>query len=277
MVVNNDNNTEEDKNKINKEETEEKVDSTKQFPYDVKICDIWGSSTKDQVIIPVQRAIHGENVFLFNEKFGFKEPLPEDSDEFRQMKIEELNAEISKIEKLQSLNSNNVNAKDLKIKLKQYKNWLNSIQLQGRGSYMRFSQQGKPYFEFDRVGNFKMPVFKNVDKSLLYTPSESKIKLGSELIKENNLKNGDPNKGIKYFNILVSIFLIITLLGMLYFSYKVTALPDTCSVNLDKASAFFIQASNRIDNTASTLENITNRVYIKPEDVSPDIKTNVIN
>lgn len=257
-------------------EKEEKVESKKDFPYDVKLCDIWGSSSKDVAIIPVQRAIEGNNTYLYNEKFGFKEVEPKDSDEFRAYKIEELEEEIKKQEMLLK-SSNDINKKDIRGKIKQYSNWLNSLKLQGKGSYMRFSQTGKPYFEFDRVGNFRMPVFKNVDKSLLYTPSETKIKKGGDLIKENNDKNGDPNKQLKLLNIFITIVLVILAGIFIYATYKTSELPDQCSVNLDKASAFFVTASERIDNAADTLNNITGKVYIKEPDVEVVPSSQVVN
>ena len=269
------NNNKKDKNKTNN--TNDQVKDDKAFPYRVKICDIWGTTTKDQVIFGVQRFIEGSNVYLYNEKMGFKEPLPEDSDEFKQYKIEDIDKRLKELDEQLKKKNDNSNQKDIRQEIKQLSSWKNSLLLQGRGSYMRMDLEGKPYFEFDRQGNFRMPVFKNIDKSLLYTPSESKIKLGSELIKENEEKNGDPNKGLRLMNILLTVILVICVGLFGYLSYKASALPDECSANLDKASVVFINSANKFANAANTLDNITSKVYIKKDDVSINVTPEVVN
>jgi len=254
----------------------EKVNSEKEYPYDVKICDIWGTTSKDQVKIAVQRRIFDSNVYLYNEKAGFKEPLPEDNDDFKDFKIEDINIELKKLEK--DVNKkDNVNKKGLRQQIRRLKGFKSSIELQGRGSYMRLDENGRPYFEFDRVGNFKMPVYKNIDKSLLKTPDEAKIKNCSELLKENKEKNGDPDKHIKLINIAILIFLLLTLGLFGFLTYKTSDMPDVCSANIEKAAIVLNSASRKFENSAIQMNNITDRVYIKQPDIIPEINTTVIN
>ena len=77
----------------------------------------------------------------------------------------EIELKIKKLEKKIKDNQNpDQNVKSIQRQIIQLKNWANSLELQGRGSYMRLGMDGRPYFEFDRVGNFRMPVYKNIDK-----------------------------------------------------------------------------------------------------------------
>ena len=260
-----------------KDSEHEQVKSEKEFPYDVKICDIWGTTSKDQVKFPVQRRIIDSNVYLFNQKYGFKEPIPEDNDDFKDYKLEEVETQLKKLEKKVNDRKSTDNKKGLRQQIRRLKGIKSSIQLQGRGSYMRLDENGRPYFEFDRVGNFKMPVYKNIDKSLLKTPDEAKIKLGSELIKENEEKNGDPNKGVKLLNIVITILLVISLCTCLYFNYKAIDVPEVCANNLKETSLIINAAARKFDNSASSLENVSSRVYLRQEDVIPKINTTVIN
>lgn len=268
---------EEEKNKKKKLENQgEEVKSDKDSPYNVKICDIWGTTSKDQTSFGVKRWIEGSNVYLYNEKMGFKEPIPEDTDDYKQYKLEDIDKELFRLDnKLK--NKQYENKQDLLTNIKRLKNWKRSIELQGRGAYMRLGYDGKPYFEFDRIGNFRMPVFKNVDKSLLYTPSESKIKLGSELIIENTQKNGDPNKSIKLISIVLIVCLILTIGIFAYATYKTNELPDVCSANLDKASAVYVNSANKIDRIAGNLENLSSKMYLRPDDVKQEIVPEVVN
>jgi len=254
----------------------EKVNSEKQYPYDVKICDIWGTTSKDQVKIAVQRRIFDSNVYLYNEKAGFKEPLPEDNDDFKDFKLEDINKELSSLDK-QLNKKDNVNKKGLRQQIRRLKGFKSSIEVQGRGSYMRLDENGRPYFEFDRVGNFKMPVYKNIDKSLLKTPDEAKIKNCSELLRENLEKNGDPNKHVKLLNIAILIVLVLTLCFFGYLTYKTSDMPMVCSENLEKTAIIINRAASKFEQSSTQMNNITSRVYVKQPDIIPNINTTVIN
>jgi len=266
------NKTEELKTDVNNE----KVNSEKEYPYDVKICDIWGTTSKDQVKIAVQRRIFDSNVYLYNEKAGFKEPLPEDNDDFKDFKLEDIEKELKSLEKQMS-KKDNVNKKGLRQQVRRLKGFKSSIELQGRGSYMRLDENGRPYFEFDRMGNFKMPVFKNIDKSLLKTPDEAKIKNCSELLKENLEKNGDPNKAVKLLNVVVLVILVLTLCFFGFITYKTSDMPMVCSENLEKTAIIINRAASKFEQSSTEMNNITSRVYIKQPDIIPNINTTVIN
>ena len=254
----------------------ELVKSDKEFPYDVKICDVWGTSSKDIMTIPVKRYIEGANVFLFNEKFNFKEYFPIDSDDFKQYTLESVETELIKIEKKIASPKNNENPRTLREELRILRNRKRSLETQGRGSYMRLNQQGRPYFEFDRVGNFKLPVFKNVDYSTLNVPSETRIKTTSELLVENDTKNGDKNLAGKVMGIILLVILVCAVFGGLFFAYKTAQLPDQCAANLDKASLVFNGVVTKMDNVVDNFEEISENLQIKPKEINDTPRVNVI-
>jgi hypothetical protein len=260
-----------------KEPTDEKVNSEKDYPYNVRICDIWGTTSKDTATIPVQRRIINSNVYLYNEKYGFKEPIPEDNDDFKDYKIDEVESQLKNLNKKLINKNSNENKKDIRQQIRRLKGIKSSIQLQGRGSYLRLGESGKPYFEFDRVGNFKMPVFKNIDKSLLKTPDEAKIKLGSELIRENEEKNGDPNKGIKMLNLVLTIILALLVCTFAFFTYTTAKVPKVCTEGFQQTANIINGAAEKFGESAETLNNISSRVYIKQPDIKINMTPNVVN
>lgn len=256
----------------------EVVKADKEFPYDVKICDVWGTTTKDVITFGVKRFIEGANVFLVNEKRNFKEYQPVDSDDFKQYNLDNCKKRILKIEReIAKDKVTSGNPKSLREELRILRNRKRSLEMQGRGSYMRLDINGRPYFEFDRVGNFKLPVYKNTDYSTLDIPSEVRIKTTSELLLENDVKNGDKNLGIKIFSIILLTLLVIATMGGLYFAYKTSQLPDQCAVNLDKASLVFNGIVGKMDNVVDNFIELSDDLERKPEQVNTTVVVKDIN
>ena len=276
-----------EKNQVNEKELDkdsEKVASNVEYPYDVKITDIWGTTSKEVTTFPVRRYIEGGNVYLFNEKKGFKEIMPEDTDDYKSQTLEGLNIDIKKIQDKIKKNNNTDNQKTLKKDLRILNNLKRSIELQGRGSYMRLNSEGRPYFEFDRRGNFKLPVFKNVDISTLYIPSETKIKTGSELLTENDDKNGDNNMSAKIVGVVLLIICLLGCCAGLFFTYKTSQVPDVCAANFDRTAIVLNGVVTKMDKTADSMgqvvdnmDNLTNKLVVKPDEVSTKPKVDVVD
>jgi len=242
-------------------EKEDKIKANDKEEWDflVELNDVWGTSSKRYDPFGVKRAIIGGNVFLVNEKIGFKEPQPEDSDDYKSYKIDELTTEIAKIEKkLKEIKSKDgkETTRDLIQDIKILKGWKRSLELQGRGSYANLSgkrDNGMPYFIFDRKGNFKLPVFKNVDYSLLYVPSETNISEASDLLKENNDKNNLNAAQLRIINYILTFILVICICGMFYFIYKTN---NTQALYVNGGLSNLTESINNIVNQNSETINI---------------------
>ena len=259
-----------DKNKLDK--TSEAVKADNDHPYDVRICDIWGTTSKEITTFGAKRFIEGANVYLVNEKLGFKEYMPIDDDDYKLYTLDSITKKIKTLEKELGSEKKKQNPRSIKSELRFLKNRQRSLEVQGRGSYMRLNQQGKPFFEFDRVGNFKVPVFKNVDYSTLDIPSETRIKTAAELLQENDDKNGEKNLG-KIFQVILIILMIVLVLAGLFFAYKTSQMPQVCAENFDSAARIFNGVVNKLDSTVTNLQNLSSVIELKPQDVI--IKPNV--
>ncbi|MDH4127277.1 MAG: hypothetical protein OEV44_00875 [Spirochaetota bacterium] len=233
------------------EDTEENKGNTKDekknYPYRVYIKDIHGSSTKKITHYGVQRLIDEDNstVWLFNPDTKFKEMMPEDTDDFKIYQINEVKIKILETEKAlaKELKKDDpeINKKNLEYDLRLYKNRLRSLELQGRGSYMNYDEDGVPYFVFRRKGNFKFPEFDNIDLDTIYTPSESKIKKASDLLDMKKEKYSKFAKNLMTINMTLFICLILFLGGLVWWSFKLNALSNESAVT---------QLQNRIDETS---------------------------
>lgn len=213
-----------------KKESNESIKTDGQYPYTVELWDVWGSTSKKAVRFGAKRFIEHGNVFLVNEKRGFIEPFPEDTAEYKQYKKEEITKEIEKKQRLLSniktLKNPQNSEKDLREDIRILKGFLRSLELDGKGSYMLIdsdSAGARPLFMFDRRGNYRLPVFKNVDVSLMYIPTEAKITEASDLIRENDSKNGKNTLNLATAGLFVLLILLV--FGAMYFAYKTSALP----------------------------------------------------
>ena len=221
-------------------DTPKVVDVKKDYPYIVQLNDVDGTTAFRKTPFGAKRWIDGANVWLVNEETGFKEPFPEDDDTYKQYKIAEIEAKLKKIDK--EINAQKKKTVDTPLRLdlvqdkKVYLGYKKSLELQGKGSYMIVSEEhgGRPLYTFDRKGNFKLPVFKNTDYSLLYVPVEADIALAGDLLKLNFEKNGSGDNHIKLINIVLTVILVIALGAFLWFGYKVIDIPTETLSSLSK-------------------------------------------
>jgi len=229
--------------KLKKENKEEalKVKDQIKYPYRVYLKDITGSSTKKHKPFGVERFIDVDNstVSLFNPNFFFKEIFPEDSDEFKIYQIEEVTEKIKELEvslaKEIKKDDPLINRKNIEYDLNIFKNRLRSLQLQGRGSYMNYDDDGTPYFVFRRKGNYKFPEFDNVELDTIYTPSETKIKQASELLDMKNEKYSKFKKNLN--NITMTLFIVLMIFGglLVWWSLQLNALSNESAITLINA------------------------------------------
>ena len=254
--------------------SQEAVKTAGELPYTIELYDIWGSTSKRAVRFGAKRFIEKGNVFLMNEKRGFKEPFPEDSEDFRSFKMEWVETEIkeinTKISKTMKAENPKWSLKDLRKDKKELENYRRSLELQGKGSYMLVDSDaagGRPLFMFDRRGNYKLPVFKNIDLSLMYLPTEANITEASDLIRENNEKNGKSSLNLAQLGLFV--LMVVIILAGLFFAYK-TASLDLSFVDVLKDITTSLNAQNEmLGDYIETAKNITNPVL--NESITPNL------
>ena len=153
-----------------------KVNVDKEYPYVVQLNDIEDNTVIRKEPFGAKRYIEGANVYLVNEKVGFKEPFPINTNDYKNYTLDEIEKKIKSLtQKLEKLRNNNSKHKrvtsdelDVIKEIKKFKNYRRSHLFEGNGSYMIISAEhgGRPLYTFDRVGNFKLPVYKN---KILYT------------------------------------------------------------------------------------------------------------
>ena len=262
--------------KIDLDKNAEIVKAETEYPYNVRINDIWGTTSKEITSFGVKRFIEGVNVYLVNEKMGFKEYMPVDDDDFKLYSQENISKRIKQLEKQLGSDKKTENPRSLKSELRFLRNRHRSLEVQGRGSYIRFDQSGKPFFEFDRIGNFKVPVFKNVDYSTLDVPSETRIKTAAELLLENDNKNGEKNLGAKIFMGVMMFLMLAGVFGGLFFAWKTAQLPDVCAANLERASQVLEGVTNKISQTSNNLQNLSSNLQIKKPEIDTTPPVNVV-
>lgn len=241
------------KKKKTKEELKEintnnnKVQSKGNFHYRVYIKEIEDSYTKKVDNFGVERYIDENKgtVMLRNETYKFNEPKPSNDKSYKIYKIKEVETKIKELERDLSKeikkDDPKVNRKDIEEELAIYKSTKRSLELQGKGSYLNVDEDGTPYFVFRRKGNFKLPEFDNVDIDTIYTPSEAKIKKGSELL---DMKKDKYSKFQKTVATLMSVLFVMMLLfggGLVWWSFQLNALANDSVVT---------QLQNQMDETA---------------------------
>lgn len=262
-----------EKNEDNKDlSSKESIKTDGQLPYTVELWDVWGSTSKKAVRFGAKRFIDKGNVFLVNEKRAFIEPFPEDSAEYRQYKLEEVQKEINKKETLISGLKKQKNPqhseKDLREDIKILKGFERSLKLDGKGSYMLIDSDAagaRPLFMFDRRGNYRLPVFKNVDVSLLYIPTEAKITEASDLIRENDSKNGKNSLNLATAGLF--IILVLLVFGGMYFAYKTSTLNlgfvevlQQIAENQDVFTQEITEALGQLNNNETVIEGVNPNV-----------------
>lgn len=228
------------------------------FGYDIELYDVWDTTSRRIPSFGANRVIEGDNVYLYNPKNGFKVPFPENSEEYKQYIESELDEVIKNTEtKIKKVKDNKLglSLKDLNKDLRIYKNYKRSLELQGRGSYMIINSNGRPLFMFDRIGNLKMPLFKNVDRSLIYTPTEQKTQETVQLLKENQEKNGEKEM-LKLSNYVVLLLMVLALCFIIWMGYKMSHLPVDVTTNLADTTKMLAEVTKDLNNVSFNINSI---------------------
>jgi len=228
------------------------------YGYDVELYDVWDTTSRRLPAFGANRIIEGDNVYLYNDKTGFKVPFPENSEDYKQYTLDELDLQIKGIEnKIKKVKGGKLDwsLKDLNKELRVLKNYARSLQLQGRGSYMIINANGRPLFMFDRINNFKMPLFKNTDRSLIYTPTEQKTQEVTQLLKENHDKNGQEQT-IKLTTYGLILLLLLGVCFMFFMGYKMMNLPGEITQSLADVAVSLADVSKDLNNVSVNINNI---------------------
>lgn len=243
---------------INNKYNRHKVDATDLDGYDIELWDVWDTTSQRKPVFQAKRIIENNNVYLFSQNPYFKEMFPENSEEYKQYKLDELDERIASIEKsIKQVNAGKLDwsLKDLKKELRITKGYKRSLELQGRGSYMVLNSNGRRMFMFDRIGNLKMPLYKNVDRSLIYTPTEQKTQEVIQLLKENKDKNGQEQM-IKLSTYGILILMLLTLCFMIFIGYKMSNLPLDVTDNLASIGNALAEVTKDLNNVSSSINYI---------------------
>lgn len=259
---------------VKKMSKKERINQQEQGQYKIVIKEPMGSANKTVGSFGADRWVDEQGaVWLKNDKMFFKERFPSEDQEYKLYHKEELNKRIKEIE-LQLSNERKhddlkVNVRNLEKQLKKYRRFFDSLDKQGKGSFINFDESGKPYFTFVRHDSLKFPVFENIDFGLFHTPSATRIKKGSELIQDRREKYSKHQK----MNILASsitlILLVLLCLGSMFLIYKsydkysenaavllqerIDSAPLYCAELYGKAGDNFYQASVNALNMTKTL------------------------
>jgi len=237
------------KKKDNKKNTNDdsRVKTDKKYHYRVYIKEIEDNYTHKKGHFMVERYIDESKgtVMLRNEETKFNEPKPSNDESYKIYKLKEVDQKILKLEKDLSkelkIDDPNVNRKDIEEELKTYKGIKRSLELRGKGSYLNIDEDGTPYFVFRRKGNFKLPEYDNVDIDTIYTPTEAKIKKGSELL---DMKREKYSRFQRNLTTIVMTFFIIQMFllgGLAWWSFKLNGLSNDSAIT---------KMQNQIDETA---------------------------
>lgn len=260
------NNTQDNKS----QKDNKKVQTNTTFEYNIELYDVWDTTSKRLPVFGANRIVKGNTSYLYNEQKGFEEPFPENSEDFKEFTIEETNTKIDVLEQrikdLEKNNNTNSSVRDLKKQLRIFRGYKRSLEFKGNGSFMILNENGKPTFMFDRVGDVKIPLYKNVERSTLYIPSELKTKNTTKLLKENDEKNG-KEQTVKFSTYALILLLVLLTIGYLYFGYKAMTLP------VDVADVLSQVAENMqgISESLNNLENMSNVTDVN--EVKPNVNT----
>jgi hypothetical protein len=257
------------KNNSQKEKESVTLSNNKdEHPYIIQLYDVEGTTIFERSPFGAKRYIEKANVYLFNEKVGFKEPFPTNSDEFKNYRIDEAERRIRELtNQLNSLRNHNKSSHritaeelDLTNAIKTFKNFKRSLELQGEGSYMTVSTSGKPIYSFFRKGNFKLPLFNNVDTSLRYVPNEAAIAEASELLKLNDDKNGKNDHMHKVINIILSVVLLLGVIGLAIILYKAGTMPEAMVNSMTQLADSNTQLAEKFSHNLDKIQNVTDRL-----------------
>lgn len=245
--------------------------------------DTFGSGVRDLEPVKVNRTIQNGNVWLINEKLNFKEPQPENNNEYKNYLLEEIEKKINDLETERSsvlkkkIKDTKRSLKDLEQDLIFYRGYERSLKLQEEGSYLnisRLSDGRLPYYRFLRKGNFKLPLFMGVETGLIRVPNEFNIREAGDLLKENVEKN-NPEKFLLIGRWIMLVLLIAAFLFLIYISYKSNSSVGVCSEAFKNISNAFINVADNGQLNTDLLTELVNNTIVK--DSSVNIIPEVIN
>lgn len=265
----------ENQNNINNE-NKKNINQEKTHEYQIRLKISMGTATKE---LPFFDAVEATDEstgarFLINEEKNFKEPLPEETEDYKLYKIEELEDLIEELE--QQLTDENtkdnpdINVKTIRQQLKQYRKFKRSLELQGPGSYINFNSNGRPYYVYKRIGSFKFPVYDNQENFMNLIPPATRIRTCSELHNANNQKYSKHNK-TTFLASSVILFLII-----IGFGVACWFVLNTASDYNDSAVA---QLNQKIDDSAIYCAEMYGKAgenFLKASENAVNMTTNVM-
>ena len=221
--------TKQDINPIETERKEnKKINSNQGFEYSIEIYDVWDTTSKRITPFGANRVVEDNNSYLFNELKGFKEPFPQNTEEYKEYELDDINLKIKKLEdeikRFEKSPDQKISIKDKKKELRIFRGYKRSIELRGNGSFMILNERGIPTFQFDRVGNTKLPLYKNVDRSTIYIPSELKTKNITKILRDNDEKNKTTTLHQWSTYTLLLILVLLTCV-YIWYGYKAMTLP----------------------------------------------------
>ena len=258
--------------------TKETVKKSGEFDFRVELYDVFGGITKKASTIEVINYRENGNLYLYNAKLKFKEVKPETTEDFKLYSIAEIDTQLDKLNtELKEIKDkkSNSNQKDILFTMRIFQGYKRSLVNMGEGSFCHIDDDkngGRITYRFLRVGNYKLPMFTNVETNTILVLSESKIAEASTLIDENEKKNGKSQ--IPMITVVIIIILCLLVVVFIYAIYKASSMPDLCSVNLDKAMHVWNYTGNKMTESANSLMNLTDKLTITQDVniVTPNIK-----
>lgn len=248
-----------------------KINLSKGFEYSIEIYDVWDTTSKRIPSFGANRIIKDNRSFLFNELKQFEEPFPENTEEYREYEVEQLDEKIKIIEnKLREIEKGknvHASASDLKRELRIYRGYKRSIQLRGNGSFMILNAEGVPTFQFDRIGNIKLPLYKNVDRSTIYIPSELKTKNITKILRDNDEKNGQEQIiKLSTYALLLLLVLLVCIMG--FMAYKMMGLP------VDVAD-LLVRVADNMQTISQSLNTLESEIIVNESNTVNPGRTNI--
>jgi uncharacterized small protein (DUF1192 family) len=258
--------------------TKDTVKKSGQFDFKVELYDVFGGITKKATTIEVINYRENGNLYLYNEKLKFKEIKPETTEDFKLYSIAEIDTQIDKLNnelsKIKNKESNN-NQKDILFTMRVLNGYKRSLVNMGEGSFCHIDDDkngGRITYRFLRVGNYKLPMFTNIETNTILVLSESKIAEASTLLDENEKKNGKSQ--VTLISIVLIIILCVLVIVFIYAIYKASSMPDVCTTNLDMAMKVWNTTGSIMSENAERLMNLSDKLTITQDVniVTPNIK-----
>jgi hypothetical protein len=258
--------------------TKETIKKSGKFDFKVELYIPFSGIMKKTRTIEVINYRENGNLYLYNEKLKFKEIKPEVTEDFKLYTVAEIDVLLDSLNnelKCIKAKKSNSNQKDILFTMRVLNGYKRSLINQGEGSFTFIDDDvngGRITYRFLCVGNYKLPMFANVETNTILVLSESKIAEASTLLEENEKKNGKSQ--IPMITVVLIIILCLLVVVFIYAIYKSASMPDVCSVNLDKAMHVWNYTGNKMTEASNQLMNLTDKLTITQDVniVTPNIK-----